>query len=96
MRRNRQKRRAVNRRTTTESGDPGVPREAAEPEEQERSEDTLRGRHVPGGAWLTKCVWESDRGSSPVKRGAGKKRREKHITGQRTPTHTVNNIRIYK
>ncbi|KAJ1176434.1 hypothetical protein NDU88_001714 [Pleurodeles waltl] len=36
------------------SGDPGVPREAADPEEQERSEDTLRGRHVPGGACMTK------------------------------------------
>ncbi|KAJ1198885.1 hypothetical protein NDU88_002724 [Pleurodeles waltl] len=36
------------------SGDPGVPREAADPEEQERSEDTLRSHHVPGGAWLTK------------------------------------------
>ncbi|KAJ1134723.1 hypothetical protein NDU88_001170 [Pleurodeles waltl] len=36
------------------SGDPGVPREVADREEQERSEDTLRSRHVPGGAWLTK------------------------------------------
>ncbi|KAJ1118632.1 hypothetical protein NDU88_006821 [Pleurodeles waltl] len=36
------------------SGDPGVPREAADPEEQERNEDTLRGCQVPGGAWLTK------------------------------------------
>ncbi|KAJ1154363.1 hypothetical protein NDU88_007115 [Pleurodeles waltl] len=35
-------------------GIPGVPREAADPAEQERREDTLRSRHVPGGAWLTK------------------------------------------
>ncbi|KAJ1162285.1 hypothetical protein NDU88_002753 [Pleurodeles waltl] len=33
-------------------GNPGVPREAADPAEQERSEDTLRSRHVPGGEWL--------------------------------------------
>ncbi|KAJ1137037.1 hypothetical protein NDU88_003450 [Pleurodeles waltl] len=36
------------------SGNPGVPREAADPEEKERPEDTLRDRHVPGGAWLSK------------------------------------------
>ncbi|KAJ1104584.1 hypothetical protein NDU88_001994 [Pleurodeles waltl] len=37
------------------SGKPGVPREAVDPGEKERSEDTRTDRHVPGGAWLTKA-----------------------------------------
>ncbi|KAJ1149762.1 hypothetical protein NDU88_002567 [Pleurodeles waltl] len=36
------------------SGYPDVPREAVDPLEKERSKDTRRDRHVPGGAWLTK------------------------------------------
>ncbi|KAJ1109533.1 hypothetical protein NDU88_006893 [Pleurodeles waltl] len=36
------------------SGNPDVPREAADPVEKDRSEDTRRNRHVPGEAWLTK------------------------------------------
>ncbi|KAJ1186459.1 hypothetical protein NDU88_003240 [Pleurodeles waltl] len=39
------------------SGNPDVPREGTDPVEEERSEDTRGGRHVPGGAWLTKIVW---------------------------------------
>ncbi|KAJ1129195.1 hypothetical protein NDU88_007566 [Pleurodeles waltl] len=36
------------------SGNLVVPREAADPVEKGRSEETRRNRHVPGGAWLTK------------------------------------------
>ncbi|KAJ1214639.1 hypothetical protein NDU88_002257 [Pleurodeles waltl] len=35
-------------------GNPDVPREAADPVEKGRSEETRRNRHVPGGVWLTK------------------------------------------
>ncbi|KAJ1113547.1 hypothetical protein NDU88_001789 [Pleurodeles waltl] len=35
---------------------PGVLEEAADPEKKERTGDTLRDRHVPGGAWLTKVA----------------------------------------
>ncbi|KAJ1166396.1 hypothetical protein NDU88_006800 [Pleurodeles waltl] len=44
----------------TESGRPEDdrrtvnPEEAADPEPKERTGETLEGRHVPGGAWLTK------------------------------------------
>ncbi|KAJ1129194.1 hypothetical protein NDU88_007565 [Pleurodeles waltl] len=36
------------------SGNLDVPREAADPVEKGRSEETRRNHHVPGGAWLTK------------------------------------------
>ncbi|KAJ1152262.1 hypothetical protein NDU88_005038 [Pleurodeles waltl] len=52
--------------TETESGDQEDPktrarntdgsRDAGGTENQERNEDTLKSRHVPGGAWLTKEV----------------------------------------
>ncbi|KAJ1216101.1 hypothetical protein NDU88_003707 [Pleurodeles waltl] len=52
--------------TETESGDQKDPktrarttdgsRDAGGTENQERSEDTLKSRHVPGGAWLTKAI----------------------------------------
>ncbi|KAJ1187201.1 hypothetical protein NDU88_003980 [Pleurodeles waltl] len=38
------------------SGNPDVPREAADPVEKGRSEETRRNCHIPGGAWLTKPV----------------------------------------
>ncbi|KAJ1207181.1 hypothetical protein NDU88_002573 [Pleurodeles waltl] len=38
------------------SGNTSISRDAAHPEDQEWSEDTLRSRHVPGEAWLTKTV----------------------------------------
>ncbi|KAJ1218983.1 hypothetical protein NDU88_006554 [Pleurodeles waltl] len=38
------------------TGNPKIPEEAADPEKKERTGDTLRDRHVPGGGWLTKCV----------------------------------------
>ncbi|KAJ1203924.1 hypothetical protein NDU88_007705 [Pleurodeles waltl] len=40
--------------TEKRPGTTGVSRDAEHTEDQERSEDTLRSRHVPGGAWLTK------------------------------------------
>ncbi|KAJ1176094.1 hypothetical protein NDU88_001377 [Pleurodeles waltl] len=82
----------------TESGGPeddrrtGNTEEAADPEPKERTGETLEGRHVPGGAWLTKC----DRTSSLVKREAGKKRKERHFMGQKGHnTFNVDNIRDY-
>ncbi|KAJ1123284.1 hypothetical protein NDU88_001755 [Pleurodeles waltl] len=36
------------------TGNPGVPEEVADPDKKERTGDTLRDCHVPGGAWLTK------------------------------------------
>ncbi|KAJ1088903.1 hypothetical protein NDU88_002057 [Pleurodeles waltl] len=39
------------------SGNPGVPREPADSEEKERTEDTFRDRHVPGGAVLNKVQY---------------------------------------
>ncbi|KAJ1120053.1 hypothetical protein NDU88_008236 [Pleurodeles waltl] len=52
-------------------GNTGVSRDAEHPEDQDRSEDTLRSRHVPGGAWLTKegPEWEAGRREGGSSRG---------------------------
>ncbi|KAJ1191064.1 hypothetical protein NDU88_000381 [Pleurodeles waltl] len=36
------------------AGNRDVPREGADPVEEQRLEETRRNRHVPGGAWLSK------------------------------------------
>ncbi|KAJ1148772.1 hypothetical protein NDU88_001598 [Pleurodeles waltl] len=40
--------------TERRAGNLDVPREAADPVEERRPEETRRNRHVPGGAWLSK------------------------------------------
>ncbi|KAJ1210532.1 hypothetical protein NDU88_005895 [Pleurodeles waltl] len=42
-------------------GNPDVPRETADPMQEERREETRRNRHVPGGAWLSKVRIETQK-----------------------------------
>ncbi|KAJ1166998.1 hypothetical protein NDU88_007391 [Pleurodeles waltl] len=56
-------------------GTTGVSRDAEHTENQERSEDTLKSRHIPGGAWLNK-VRSFLRDNQLLKREKGGRRGE--------------------
>ncbi|KAJ1165246.1 hypothetical protein NDU88_005674 [Pleurodeles waltl] len=66
--------------TKKRPGTTGVLMDAEHAEDQERSEDTLKSCHVPGGAWLNKCIEETNQRIVTSQEGSWGRKDRREIT----------------